>query len=324
MLASGVVAAISLVGCADGERFAPAAEPAESPPLRERPAGATFAVGREPEGLVVDGRTGLAAVITRDPSELRLVELDDRRVVARAPLPATGRHLALARPGGPVVVPIEQSDELIEVSLPGAEERAITVGDHPHDAAVAAGRTFVGNEFGDTVSVIEGDRPPATLDAPVQPGGLAASDRYLVVVAVAERVLAIYDARILKLVDELDAGEGPTHVVAADERAWVADTDGDAIIGYSIGPRSSQISRTAAPGSPYGIALDASRERLWVTLTASNDVVEYDVSGPRPVELARHPTLRQPNSVAVDPRTGSAVIAGRDAGRLELIEATKP
>lgn len=318
MLALGSLAALSVAGCGEGG-LPPAAEPADSPALAARPAGTTFAVGEEPEGLVVDRRSGLAAAITRNPSRLTIVDPDRRRVVARAALRATGRHLSLAAPGGPVLVPVEQSDELVEVSLPSGRERAIAVGDHPHDAAVAAGRVFVTDELADTVSILAGGREVATLEAPRQPGGIAAAAGLVVVVAVAERVLAVYDARTLAALGRVPAGDGPTHVVAGGDRAWVTDTEGGAVLAFALAPQPRLTSSTPAPGSPYGIALDRRRQRLLVTLTARNQLVAYDVSGDRPRELARYPTVRQPNSVAVDPRTGAAVVAGRAAGRLEVI-----
>ncbi len=320
VLACGSLLAGPVGGCDDGEEFAPAAEPAVSPPLVERPAGETFRVGSEPEGLVVGAWDGLAAVVTRDPSRLTLVDLDRRRVLERVPLPATARHLGLGADGRSALVPVEQSDELIEVGFASGRRRTIAVGDHPHDAAPAAGRIFVGNEFADTVSVVEGGEEAATLPAAAQPGGVAAAAGRVAVVAVAERVLEIYDARTLEPLGSAGAGDGPTHVVAAGDRAWVADTDGEAVLGFAIDGAPALLTTTPVAGAPYGIAVDAERDRLWVTLTACNEAVEYDLSGARPRELGRYPTLQQPNSVAVDPRDGTAAIAGRAAGRLQLIE----
>lgn len=319
--AGSLLAALAGCGGAGEASFEPAAEPAISPPLGRTPAGRTFEVGSEPEGLTVDSRTGLAAVITREPSALTLVDLDRERIAGRVALPATGRHLSLAAPGGPVLVPVEQTDELVEVELPGGRKRSIAVGDHPHDAVAASRRIFVADEFGDTVTVLGRGGAITALEAPAQPGGIAASGGFVAVIAVAERVLAVYDARTLTPLARVPAGEGPTHVAAAGDRAWVADTDGDAILEYRLGAHPRLLSTTPAPGAPYGIAVDAKRDRLWVTLTASSQLVSYDVSGGRPRELGREPTLRQPNSVTVDARSGDAVVAGRAAGELELIHA---
>lgn len=317
------VAIAALAAGCGADDFPPAAEPAESPPLTRAPAGQTFQVGAEPEGLVADARTGIAAVVTRDPSALTRLDLDRRRVVGRTPLPATARHLSLARPGGPVLVPVEQTDELIEAALHRNRIRSLPVGDHPYDAVAAGRRIFVGDEFSDDITVLDGGRATARLDAPAQPGGLAAADGYVVVVAVAERVLGVYDAATLAQVGELGAGEGPTHVVAARDRAWVADTDGGAIITYELGNQPRQLASTPLDGSPYGLAIDRRRSLLWVTLTDRNQAAAFDVSGERPRELHRYPTVRQPNSVAIDERDGTAVIAGRAAGRLELIRGPR-
>ncbi len=319
MAVCGALAVFGAASCGGHAGLKPAAEPPVSPELTRVPAGRLFAIGDEPEGLVVDGRTGLAAAITRTPSALTIADVDAGRIVRRVGLPATGRHLALARPGGPVLVPIEQSDELASVPLDGGAPVMIAVGDHPHDAAVAAGRIFVGNEFGDTVSVVAGRRVEASLDAPTQPGGVAASGDRVVVVAVAARVLDVYDARTLDSLGTTPAGVGPTHVVAGGDRAWVADTDGDAILCFSISGAPKLLSTTPVDGSPYGIALDPRRDRLWVALADRNELVGFDIAGASPHRFVSYATVRQPNSVAVDPRSGDVVVAGRDAGELEVI-----
>jgi DNA-binding beta-propeller fold protein YncE len=318
LLATGSLVVGALTGCGRSG-FAPAAEPAVSPALTRTPAGTTFVVGSEPEGLVVAPGGRRAAVVTRDPSRLTIVDLARRSVIGRVPLPATARHLSSGPGGEAVLVPVEQSDQLVKVDLRSGDERAIDVGDHPHDATTADGRVFVGNEFGDTISVVNGDRVTETLPAPAQPGGVAAAGGAVAVVAVAERVLGVYDARTLASLGTAPAGDGPTHVVASGDRAWVADTDGDAILTFRLRPAPRLIATTPVSGAPYGIALDPRRRRLWVTLTERNEVVVFDVSDGGARELARYPTVRQPNSVAVDERDGTAVIAGRADGRLELI-----
>ena len=65
--------------------------------------------------------------------------------------------------------------------------------------------------------------------------------------------------------------------------------------------------------------MDAEREQLWVTLTAENALVRFDTSGAAPREEERYPTVRQPNTVAVNPETGRVYVAGRD-GELQIID----
>jgi DNA-binding beta-propeller fold protein YncE len=64
--------------------------------------------------------------------------------------------------------------------------------------------------------------------------------------------------------------------------------------------------------------MDPERRRLWVTRTARNEVAEIDVAG-RPRVLRTLPTVRQPNTVGVDPRTGTLVIASAAEGTVQLL-----
>jgi hypothetical protein len=308
--------AASALGCGGGSELRRAAEPAHSPPLRVEPAGTVAKLGGKPEGMAFDRRAGLLAVALRDPSRIDFVAPASLAVRHRVPLPAPARHLA--RTGAAVLVPAEAADALLVVSPRGGVLSSTPVGSHPHDAAAAAGTVFVADEHSNQVSVLRDGRVVATLDAPVQPGGIAAAGRYIALVAVAERVLQVYDARTLERLGSAPAGTGPTHVVSLGPRAFVADTEGEAIREFVIGPEPRQVAVAAAPGVPYGLAVDPRRRRLWVTLTATNRLAGYTVDGRRPRRIATYPTVRQPNSVEVDPRSGDVFVAGAE-GRLERI-----
>ncbi len=106
-------------GAAREESSAPAAEPAEPQPLEEEPAGEVVEIGGGPEGIVADPETGLVAVGLREPDELAIVDGGSGEVVRTVELPASPRHLGLAGPGGPVLVPVERGDALVRVGLPG-------------------------------------------------------------------------------------------------------------------------------------------------------------------------------------------------------------
>lgn len=328
--AVALFAALGVVACgsdpepADDDGFPPVAEPAEAPPLTEEPAGDVIAVGSGPEGLAVDGETGIAALGVREPPSLQLVDVEDFEVVRTVGLPAHPRHLQLEGTGGPVLVPAEDSDELVLVDLPSGGSSTIGVGDFPHDATAAAGRIFVGDEFGDTVSVIEGEETVEVLDAPVQPGSVFASGGVVAVIAVAERVLTTYDPDTLERFDTVPAGEGPTHIVAAGKRAFVADTQGDAILEYRLGERPELVGELDLEGTPYGIAIDSERQHLWVTLTALNELVRIDLSGSKLKVAKRYPAVEQPNTVGVDPRTGTVLISGAtQEGTLQRIRPVR-
>lgn len=324
-----VLAAVVLVlaGCGseeDPRTFPPAAEPARSPVPTERPEGEVVKVGNKPEGLVVDPRTGLVAVALTDPDELALVDARTLKVRKRVPLPGAPRHLRLAKPGGPVLVPAESGDRLVEVSLPRGRTTTTPVGDGPHDAdATPDGRVYVADEFGSTLTVVEDGRRVAQVPAPLQPGGIAAvADGPIALVAVRERVVALFDPRTARRLDQAVAGVGPTHVeTGAGGRVYVADTDGDAILLFQTRPELKLVRRAQVEGEPYAMTMDRKRN-LWVTQTALNRVVRLTADG-RPRPKASFPTVRQPNSVAVDPRTGRVFVASRTDGTLQAFDPPK-
>ncbi len=311
-------------GAAEEEYAASAAEPAEAQPLAEQPVGEVIEVGNGPEGIVADPETGLVAVGLREPNELALVDGSSGEVVRRVELPESPRHLSLAGPGGPVLVPVEGEWTLIQVSLPDGEITSeIDVGAVPHDAdATPDGRIFVGNEFSDTISVIEDGEYLETIDVPLQPGGVATTQDGLVgVIGVSALELEVFETDTLDSLGRADAGEGPTHIRAGpDDRFYVTDTRGDAILIYEPRPEPEQVESVSLPGQPYGIAVDPERGHLWVTLTAENELVQFALEDGTLRELARYPTVSEPNTVAVNTTTGRVFVTGRAEGQLQLID----
>lgn len=302
-----------------------APEPADSPPLEEEPAGRVVEIGDSLEGLVADPETGLVAAGLKEAGDLALIAGESGEVTQRVELPGRARHLALFAPGGPVLVPSERADALLQVSLPEGEVvEEIPVGDFPHDAAAYEDRIFVLNEFESTASVIEDGEVTETFETPFQPGGVAVTgDGIVGIVGVRGLAVEFYDADTLESLGRLKAGEGPTHIVAgSDGRFYVTDTRGDALLVYSVaGSEPELVERVPLDGgSPYGIAIDRERNELWVTLVAENRVVRYDLEGDTPREIESYPTLRQPNTVAVNPETGRVFVAGAESGELQILD----
>ena len=320
----GLACAVAAAGCGSSDSVAElprAAEPAASPPLEAEPAGEVVPVGSEPEGIAADPVTGLVAVALREPDQVALVDGADGRVARRVDVPGAARHLGLARPGGPVLVPAERADELVRIALPGGAADAVAVGVFPHDAAAAGRRMFVGDERGNTLSVVDGG-DARRIRVATQPGGVAVSDdgRTVAVVSVRERVLEVFDSRTLERLGRVPAGAGPTHVVSGSQgRFYVVDTTGDALLVFEARPELRLSRRVALLGAPYGLAVDRERGRLWTTLTATNELVELS-GGARPRPLRTLPAVRQPNTVAVDPRTGRVYVTGRADGVRQLVD----
>lgn len=157
--------------------------------------------------------------------------------------------------------------------------------------------------------------------AATQPGTVAAleSGRAAAVVAVRERVLELYTGHTLRRIGRAPAGVGPTHVACLDRGpCYVADTQGDALLVFAVGHGLELTRRYRLAGGPYGMALDPVRRRLFVTLPGRNELVELIAHG-RPHVLRRWPTVRQPDSVAVDERSGTVFVTGRADGVLERV-----
>lgn len=123
--------------------------------------------------------------------------------------------------------------------------------------------------------------------------------------------------------ESLRAGIGST-TIAADpaSRVLVADTRAGQLLVFGVGPL---ILRQAYPvgDSPYGLA--GSSTLVWVSLTATNTVVGYDLATGIPVEKVRYPTVQQPNALAYDEQTGTLyVVSGVGAGIQVIRSAAGP
>lgn len=330
------LAVLSLSGCGSlsASELPPAAEPRESPPLTEEPAGRVVTVGpplsalvedREtspggaPEGLAFDPASGVLAVGLRRPAELALLEGATGRVLRRVPLPAGPRHLAAG--GGVFGVPAEMADRLLAIrARDGRILSDLPSGRQPHAIGVReSGEVVVGAEGGAAVDVVRGGETTGQFEVAEQPGGVIALDGGRVaVISVRERVVEVFDANGRRVGRE-PAGVGPTHGVYRNGVLWVTDTQGDALLVFRLDPELRLDRRLRLRTGPYGIALDPVTERLWVTLTGSNRVAELPAHG-RPHVLASYPTVRQPNDVAVDSRTGRVFVGGRADGVVQLID----
>lgn len=306
---------------ADG--LPPAAEPQKAPPQTQPIPGRVVPVGTAPEGVVVDAVTRIVAVAKRSPTEVLLLDADTGQMVGRVGVPGFARHLQLAAPGGPVLVPVESINALIRIDLTnGGAEPLILTGTVPHDATQAAnGTVFVANELGGTVSVVRGDEVVKVFTDSVQPAGLAPVGDDVGMVDVRENTLTVYDADSLSIIGSAPAGKGPTHLVADKHgRMIAADTRGDTIRVFEPLPTPHEVGAVAQPGGPYGMAYDATRDRLWVTSSGTNEIIGYDMTAPTPREVQRLPTVQSPYTVGVDSKTGRLFIAGVSGGVLQIVD----
>lgn len=207
---------------------------------------------------------------------------DDTRLTARAVLVAIGAALALSGCG---------STPLAELPPAAGPDRS------PPPSTTPAG----------TVTRREAAPAAPPTSTSLRDGTLVAK------VLGRERVFDIVDEATGRRRSRATAGVGPTNVACAPQGpCFVVDTQGDALLVFRVGAGGDDLRltrRVYLAGAPYGIAIDPERRRLWVTLTARNEVVELGAHG-RPHVLQRLPTVRQPDAVSVDPGSGDVTILG--------------
>ena len=314
---------------ATGSQTTPAAEPGKAPAPAAPPPGRIVPVTGAPEGIVVTSG-GVAAIGVRNPDGVVLADAATGAVRQTVPTTGSPRHLSLARPEGPVLVPLEGSNELLDLDpATGAVTATVRdVGRQPHDVAQTSdGTRVVTNELGGGMVFVRDNAVASSVPpGPKQPGGVAAVGKYAAVADVQGNGVFVYDGAAGTEVAKAPVGKKLTHITAMGESTVaVADTDGGAVLLERISPEVTEIGRIDAPGNPYGLAFDARRNLLFVTLTANNVLRVVDVADPSaPKILGDVPTVRQPNSVAVEPNTGAVLVTGSDPGAdssLQILDA---
>ena len=137
-----------------------------------------------------------------------------------------------------------------------------------------------------------------TVRTPLEPTGLALTDDRAYVVGGRERALAAYERPELRELARVPAGAGPTRAVTTDGLVYVADTTGRALLVFRTEPALALVHRTALPGSPWALAVDERRDRIWVTVPGRNRLLGFSATT-RPERLQGFGTVSQPNEVSV-------------------------
>ena len=315
-----------VVGCGGSQppRHRAGAEPAVAPAPARTPVGHVVRVGTGAEGIVVDAPAGLVALAVRMPTRIALLSARSGRLIRHLRIDGPARDLQL-NGTSTLHVPEAPINRLLELPLSAGRHvpprRSIVTASLPHDATAIDGRIFVADEFGHAVSVLAGEREIRQITGFTQPGGITAVGKDVALADVGADVVTLIDGRSLRVLGHVAIGTGISHDVTGPAgRLYVADTRGGALFTLATRPRLRLLSRLGLPGTPYGLASDPLRRRLWVTETATNTVAELDTSRPRPRVITTFPTVRQPNTVAVDISSGRVFIAGASAGVVQFFD----
>lgn len=298
-----------------------AATPQPSPETTAAPEGVVIGLDGDVTAVTTAPGDGTVAVAVTDPARVLLYDRDalgepdpDPTVVE---LPGPAEHLTVA--DGEVLAPVPSENTLARITLDG-DVRLVPVTGEPSGAATVDDRTLLSLRERKGVGVLDGSRTD-----PVIAGGLNSADD----VVVADGRPLVLD-RLRSAVFQVDvegrdvgvglrAGQGATNMVADDYgRVFVTDTRSGAVLAFSADPLLLRQLYPVA-GGVYGMAYDSGRDVLWVTLTARNEVVGFDVRGGEPVERYRYPTVRQPDSVTVDSKTARVVVGSATGEGIQVI-----
>jgi hypothetical protein len=299
-----------------------AATPAASPPPTATPAGTVVPLPGDASAIAVDQRSGTVAVALRRPAQVEILSLADPAAKpAVVTLPGVVSHLTYARPGGPLLAPVAAANELVEISvLRATTTRVVTIPGGPTSAALFDDKILVTVPTRHAVDEVTGTKVTSTITGQVNPEQILVAGGKTVML---DRIRsAVFDVNAVagSIGAGLRAGQGATNAaVDGFGRVLVTDTRTDQLIAFSADP---VLERQAAPaaGVPYGIAVDTRRNLAWVTVTKLNEVIGYQLTGSQPVMKYRLPTVRQPDSVAVDPASGRVFVASADGGGVQVMQ----
>ncbi|SNR78438.1 hypothetical protein SAMN06265360_11945 [Haloechinothrix alba] len=298
--------------------------PVDSPEQTSEPDGTVIDVPAGVSDVAVHAESGtLAAALTAGGdagAAVLLYPLDD--------LPEPLREIAV--PGD--VEQLVPGENAFLATVPGQDELL-----HLSPEGGVVGRTGIEGapagvtEHGDSRIVASRERAEVDVFEHEQRTASIGDD-----IASADRVISTGDAvvvldRLRSAVFEVDleerdiglglrAGQGATNATADGfGRVLVTDTLSDGLLAFAADPLVL-VQRYPVHGGIYAIAYDAERDLAWVTLTARNEVVGFDVAGGQPEEIHRFDTVRQPNSVTVENQDGRVVVGSAAGEGIQVIE----
>jgi DNA-binding beta-propeller fold protein YncE len=255
-------------------------------------------------------------VLGSDPSGRSVVTTFPPAAPVRTlPLPAAGTALAgddrgtvyVSTRGGYFRVDVARGT-VTRMDVDDARDVDFTAVAHRDD-----GKVVLGSADGAVFTLGSDTAVAARLQIFARVDALVAQGDTVVVLDRGQTSVTTVDASGTRAEHALRAGDGAT-TIAADSagRVLVADTRGEELLVFGADPLMLR-QRYPVPGAPYG--LTGSNKLAWVSETATNSVVGYDLATGIPVEKVRYRTVQQPNSLSFDDDTDTLyVVSGSGAG----------
>jgi sugar lactone lactonase YvrE len=320
---SVVVLAISsgVAGCSSNPADDPPptivpAQAAVSPPTTGAPAGVVRPLSGHAPAAGFDASTSALAVLAPAAGgQSVVVRLAPTGPEKEIPLPGPATAMSpdnegrvfVSTLGGYFLVDL-RAGTASRVDIEGQSETDFTA-----IARRADGKLVLGSADGAVYTVTSDGAVEASLQIFARVDDLVTQGNTAIVLDRGQTSVTTVDAGGSDAQHALRAGEGAT-TMAVDPagRVLVADTRGDGLLVFGTDPLILR-QRAPVPDAPYGLV--GSSRLAWVSQTATNTVVGYDLATGIPVEKVRYRTVQQPNSLAFDEASGTLyVVSGSGAG----------
>lgn len=249
--------------------------------------------------------TGTSTITTFPAGPVRTVALPAR---ASAIVADGNGAVYVSAKGGYYKVDVEGAGGVTRFDVDGQQDTDFTAITRRAD-----GKVVLGSADGAVYTLDSDTGVGARLQIFARVDALAAQGNTVAVLDRSQTSVTTVDASGTKQAQALRAGEGATTMVADPAgRILVADTRGQSLLVFGTDPLMLR-QQSPVRGAPYGLA--GSRGLAWVSETATNSVVGYDLATGIPVEKVRYRTVQQPNSLIFDDTTGTLyVVSGSGAG----------
>lgn len=322
------LAILAFAGCSSNPVDAPPptivpAQAASSPPVTGQPPGVVRPLPQPGLAATVDTTSGSLAVLGTGPDQRSMVTVFPAAGHARTvSLPTTATamtgdgqgHVYLSTRGGYYRVQLDAGTATM-VDVEGRPDTDFTA-----IARRADGRLVLGSAEGTVFTLGSDTAVAAELKIFARVDALVTQGNTTVVLDRGQTSVTTLSEDGTKDEEALRAGDGATTIVADPAgRVLVADTRGEELLVFGTDPLIMR-QRYPVPDAPYGLA--GSSTLVWVSQTATNTVVGYDLATGIPVEKVRYRTVQQPNSLAYDESSGTLyVVSGSGAGVQVIADA---
>ncbi|MGC0364199.1 DNA-binding beta-propeller fold protein YncE [Rhodococcus sp. 27YEA15] len=320
--------ALLVTGCSSGEdgdkliTIDPATA-AQSPETTRAPDGTVHPLTGRVDSITFDPITRTAVIVEENSRTLTLVPAD---ALSSADPAAAGRQIPLdgdvrgvtITADGTALLAMDQ--QVVRLDTATGEQNPLSVDGRANSVVeLPDGRLAVGTDAGKIEIIDPGSDQTHTISGLASVDELAVTDGHLSALDHRQTSLTAINLDSYGLGIALRAGEGATHLTTDRfGRVLITDTTGDELLVFTADPLLMH-QRYPVGLSPYAIAYDETADRVWVTLTATNEVVGFDLSSGIPVETGRFRTVRQPNSLAVDSESGNLIVGSGTGDGLQII-----